>query len=384
MCTAQPRFVGLDLHRHDVVVGAVNAQQVVVLAPQRVKLPRFAQWARRHLSPTDQVAVEATTNTWALYDQLVPHVAQVTVAHPGKVRWIAAAKVKHDKHDALVLARLLAANLLPTVWVPPPPVRQLRSLIVHRQHLVKQRRAAKNRLRGVLFRLNLSAPSGDLASPQCRTWWDNAPLSPVERLRVQHDLDTLDHLTQQCQDVQATLAHLSVAQPWSKDVPFLLQMPGIGLLSAMTILSAIGPIQRFPSPKHLVGYAGLGASLHASGQTHRSGGITKQGRRELRTALIQVAWSAVRYSPAWAARFHALASRKPRQKAITIIARKILVVIWQVLTHRAIDRNADPAAVQRAFTNWASNYRLASSLGLSRTQFVSRALRQVGFQPPEA
>ena len=62
MCEAEPRFVGLDLHRHDVMVGAVNAHQDIVLTPQRVTLRQFAQWASHHLRPTDQVAVEATTN----------------------------------------------------------------------------------------------------------------------------------------------------------------------------------------------------------------------------------------------------------------------------------------------------------------------------------
>jgi hypothetical protein len=77
MREAEPRFVGLDLHRHDVMVGAVDAQQTIVLTPQRVTLRHFAQWIPRHLRPTDQVVIEATTNTWALYDLLEPHVARV-------------------------------------------------------------------------------------------------------------------------------------------------------------------------------------------------------------------------------------------------------------------------------------------------------------------
>ncbi len=382
MREAEPRFVGLDLHRHDVMVGAVDAQQTIVLTPQRVTLRRFAQWVPRHLRPTDQVAIEATTNTWALYDLLEPHVAKIVVAHPQQVRLIASAKVKHDKRDALILAQLLAANLLPEVWVPPPHVRQLRSLIVHRQHLAKQQRMAKNRLRGVLFRFNLPTPSGDVASPDNRTWWQNLSLNVVERLRVQHDLDTLDHLAGQITDVNASLAQLSVCIPWSEDVPFLLQMSGIGLISAMTILSAIGDISRFPTAKHLVGYAGLGAGIRSSGHTSRSGPITKSGRGELRMTLIQVAWAATRYSPYWRDCFSRLAPRKGPQKAITIIARKLLVVIWHVLTDRTIDRHADPAQVERAFLKWATDHRLATSQGLSRTQFVHNALVLVGFRPP--
>ncbi len=137
-------------------------------------------------------------------------------------------------------------------------------------------------------------------------------------------------------DVNVPLAQLSVGVLWSEDVPLLLQMTGIGLVSAMTILSAIGDITRFPTPKQLVGYAGLGAGVHRSGQTARSGPITKSGRGELRTTLIQVAWAATRYSPYWRDCFNRLAPRKGSHKAITIIARKILVVIWHLLTDRWI------------------------------------------------
>lgn len=127
----------------------------------------------------------------------------------------------------------------------------------------------------------------------------SAPDRSGRHRSVQHDLDTLDHLACQITEVNASLAQLSVCIPWSEEVPFLLQMPGIGLVSAMTILSAIGDITRFPMPKHLVGYAGLGEGIRRSGQTSHPGRITKSGRGELRTTLIQVAWAAARYSPYW-------------------------------------------------------------------------------------
>lgn len=83
----------------------------------------------------------------------------------------------------------------------------------------------------------------------------------------------------------------------------------------MTILSAIGDITRFPGSRQLVGYSGLGASVHASGNTYRTGRITKQGRRELRTVLVECAWSTVRYSLFWKARFERLRAQVGKQKA---------------------------------------------------------------------
>ena len=126
----------------------------------------------------------------------------------------------------------------------------------------------------------------------------------------------MDQLSPLISEVEDELNRLSLAEPWADQLPYLLQLPGIGLITAMTILGAIGQIERFPTAKKLVGYAGLGARVHSSGQTHRTGGITKQGRRELRRVLIEAAWTAVRYDQHWQEQFERLADRIGREKAI--------------------------------------------------------------------
>jgi transposase len=159
--TQVSRYVALDVHRNYVVVGAVDSQQHIVLSPCRFGFESFAAWAPTHLSEADAVVLEASANAWVLYDQLKPLVGQVTVAHPLAVKLISAARVKTDARDTIKLARLLAANLIPAVWVPPLPVRELRALVAHRTCLVQQRIQARNRLQGVLQRHNLDAPEGD-------------------------------------------------------------------------------------------------------------------------------------------------------------------------------------------------------------------------------
>jgi transposase len=93
-------------------------------------------WATTHLGPCDAVVLEATSNAWLFYDQLEPLVGSVTVAHPLAVKLIAAARVKTDSRDTIKLAHLLAANLVPAVWVLPVHVRELRGLVNHRKRLV--------------------------------------------------------------------------------------------------------------------------------------------------------------------------------------------------------------------------------------------------------
>jgi len=313
----------------------------------KVRLLSHSQLALRSAQanphPSDAVITHATTNAWAIYDLLVTLVGRAVVAHPAKVKLIAEARVKTDKVDVLTLAHLLRADMLPEVWVPPQPVRDLRALLSHRRRLVSLQTTAKNRLQSVLHRLNLRPPDGDAFAHKQRAWWEALDLSPTERLRVDQDVATLDHIGPQIAAVDAELRRLSTSDVWADQVPYLVQLPGLAVLSAMTILGAIGDITRFPSAKKLVGYAGLGAGVHDSGKTHRDKGITKQGRRELRYVLIEAARAAAQSHPYWKRAFAQLEQRIGEPKAVVAIARKLLIIVWHVLMAKSADRQQMPS-----------------------------------------
>lgn len=378
-CTRQAeRYVALDVHRTYVVVGAVDAQQAVVLAPRRLHLDELLPWAQQHLGAGDAVVLEAMGNTWHVYDQISPLVSSVTVAHPLMVKMITASRVKTDRHDVLRLARLLAANLVPAVWVPPQDVRHLRRIVAHRTNLIRQRTQIRNRLQGVLQQHNIFPPQGDLFAAQRRCWWETLPLQSVERLLVLQNLALLDALTPLIAQVEKEFLQLSTSERWQAATTRLVQLPGISAINALVLLSAIGDISRFPGPKQLVGYAGLGASVHDSGQMHRGGRITKQGRTEMRSTLVEAAWMAVRYSPYWAERFETLARRIGKGKAIVAIARRLLVTVWHVLVDESVDRHADPQAVARKLMHWGDDCRREVRRGLSRIEFVRGRLAHLG------
>jgi len=372
------RYLAVDLHKHYLVVGGVNAQQEVVLPPQRVELRRWPVWAKTHLRPTDSLVVEATTNTWEFYDESVSFVERLLVADPRKVAWIAQTRVKTNPLDVMKLARLSAAHLIPEVWVPPRAVRELRTFLTHRRQLVKTQTTLKNRLHSLLHSHHLVPPAGDPFLPSQRTWWTGLHLSPTEQLHVRHDLAMLDQLAAQLAEVDAELYRLSCVAAWSDDVPYLLQLPGVGLLTAMTILAAIGDVTRFPSAKKLVGYSGLGAGVYDTGQTHRTGHITKEGRRELRSVLVEAAWRTVECSDFWRAEFERLCRRMHSNKAIVAIARQLLVVIWHVWTAHATDRQANPDLVAFKLMTWSWKLNDEQRAGLTTRQFVRSHLMQLG------
>ena len=375
---AWTRYIAIDIHKHYLMIGGIDAHKRIVLPPRKVELHRWPDWAQANLHPTDAVVLEATTNAWVIYDQVVTLVGCVVVAHPAKVKLIAEARVKTDKVDVLTLAQLLRADMLPEVWVPPPHVRDLRALLSHRRRLVSLQTTAKNRLQSVLHRLNLRAPEGEAFAQKQRAWWSALDLSPTERLRVDHDVATLDHIAPQIAAVDAELRRLSTSELWAEQVPYLVQLPGIALLSAMTILGAIGDITRFPSAKQLVGYAGLGAGVHDSGKTHRDKGITEQGRRELRYVLIEAARAASQSHPYWKRTFAQLEKRIGEPKAIVAIARKLLIVVWHVLMAKSADRRADAEQVAFKLMVWAWKLTDEQRGGLSSRQFIRAHLIGLG------
>jgi len=365
------RFVGLDVHKHYLIAAAVDADRNEVMGPRRVLLERLDSWVRKTLTPYDAVVLEMTTNAYQLYDDLLPHVHSVTVVHPPHVALITRAQVMTDKIAARTLAHLHAVGLLPSIWIPPSEVRDHRALVAQRSKMVRLSTQAKNRLHALLHRHHFLPPTGMLFDANNREWWLGLEISALEKARVRCDLDTLLFAQAQIHLLEETMLTLAVQD---ERVVRLLHLPGVGLITAMTLLAAIGDISRFAQAKKLVGYAGLGARVHDSGQTHRTGGITKAGRRDIRGAMIEVAHTAARTHPHWRAELARLEPRLGKNKAIVAIARKLLVAVWHILSYGCPDRFADPERVARKLL------KLANRLGPARRPPGQTAVEYVRHQ----
>jgi transposase len=333
------RFVALDIHKHAVMVGAVDAEQHVVLKPRPIAFDELEGWMRQHLQPTDAVVVEAPANSWQLHDQIAPLVASVIVAHPQLANLMPAGHNAGDPRDTISLARLHAAGLVPSIWVPPPAVRELRALVAYRCRLLAQRAEARSALDHVLRRRHMSAPAGAGLATDQPGWWAALDLPPVERARVRDALGTLGRLRPLIADVESRLAQRGVAEPWAARVTLLMHIPGMSSLSAVVLLSAIGDITRFATAGQLVGYAGLGDRPRDADGGGKESQPAKDGRREIRSTMGDVAWAAVRADERWQATFEQLERRIGPGKAIVAVARKLLLLVWEGLA--AQDDRAD-------------------------------------------
>lgn len=349
MTQSPKRFFGLDIHKEYFVAVGVNAQREIVFGPQRVSNYQLEGWIERVLTPEDAVVLEMTTNTYQFHDALSERVHSVIAVHPPHVALVTNVQVKTDKKAALALAQLHAAGMLTGVWIPPHEVRDLRSLIARREKMVRLSTIAKNRLHAMLHRHHLRLTEKPFA-PEQRMWWESLPLSVTEQFLVHSDLDTLEFAQKQIAQVEEGLKKQSAED---ERIPLLIQLPGVAMLTAITILAAIGDITRFPSAKKLVGYAGLGTRVHDSGMTHAAGRITKAGRRDLRRAMVNAANHAVVHHVHWRQEFERLEPHLGRSRAIVAIARKFLVTVWHVLTEQVADRFADPRDVATSLLRYA-------------------------------
>ena len=371
------RYLAFDIHREYLLVGGQDENQEWVLTPRRVSIAKFPEWAQKNLRGGDIAVLETTTNVWETYDIVSPLVSCVLVANASAVGEIVGARVKTDKEDIKRLLRLLFGGIVPEVWVPPAHVRELRSFISYRNRLVKTSTMIRNRLQSLLHKHNLMLPEEGILD---QGWWEaQVSISKLEKMQIRQELVLLADIGQHKAAVDEELGKQSTGKVWGKQALQLMQLPGVGVIVAMTVLSAIGDISRFESAKRLVGYAGLGAGVHASGKTYKEKRITKKGRKELRWIMVEAAWRAVRMSAYWKEQYekYLRRMRKPNQ-AIVVIARKLLVAIWHVLSKEETDIHAseEDLAYKMLLLSWSLNENVRK--GLTYKEFAKYALMKLG------
>jgi len=118
---------------------------------------------------------------------------------------------------------------------------------------------------------------------------------------------------------------------YAHSVTLLTSIPGIGVISAMTWLTEVGPIDRFAHFDRLCSYVGLVPGERSSGESTTVTGLDRRGNPRVRTLLIQNAWTAARKDPALLHCFEQLQRRMPKQQAIIRIARKLLRRLYRIL-----------------------------------------------------
>jgi transposase len=332
------RTLGLDVHKTFIEVAL--HEDGAVQRVGRVAIEDLAAFAES-LGPTDHVVLESTSVSWAIVDALASHAGRVTVSNPMKTKAIASAKVKSDKVDARVLAQLGAAEFVAEVWVPDVETRALRRRVAHRASLVRQRTRLRNQVHGVLARNLVQLPRvTDLFGKRGRELLAAVALAEHERWQIDSALRLHDTLQHEIDQVDSDLARHALKRA---EVRRLMTIPGVGVSTALSLVSVIGDAARFNSASHLVGYLGLDPRVRQSGeQRPRMGHISRQGQAHARSMLIEAAHIAVRTPGPLQAFYLRLRSRRGTQIAITATARKLAVLCWHMLHNNEDYRHSSP------------------------------------------
>jgi transposase len=336
-------YVGMDVHRKRSQIAVVDAAGVQQRNRNLANDPAKLVPVLGTLPPGTPVAFEAAYGWGWLVELLEELELEPHLVHPSRCRAIASARLKNDKVDAATLAQLLRADLLPEAWIASQATRDLRALLRHRAALVRLSTSLKNRVHAVLADRGISEDRILWTGPG-RTWLAALELPPTSRAIVEDCCGLLDALAAPIGRLEWEIATLAKPDP---RVQALMALPGVGRLTAMTLVAEIGDISRFPTARKLCAWAGLTPQVRNSDRKVRRGHITKQGSPWVRGILQEAAQTAKRH-PMFAAADAQLARRRGRNIATVAIARRLLARSFHILSQLEAAPAPEEASTGRA------------------------------------
>ncbi len=340
------RYIGLDLHKMYVHGCEWTPTAPASTKERHFRFPNTLQgwtWLLDQVDRTCRVALEVTGSAFEAHDRLSPHVERVLLANVRELKRYGSGR-HTDRLDAARLAKLLALDSLPTVWVPPQPMRDIRRLLHYRDRLARGRRRFINQAK-VVFRRHDLLLSDHADVQHAAAHLDLAPIPLADRIILASALRQLTALDGEIHTVETEIAARvqSVAQ-----VRQLLTITNVGMIAATALWAGLGDPQRFATPKQVGRYVGLDPSIVQSGEGLHHGRISKSGNTLLRTVLVEAATGLARRDEGPLGQFF----RRKRvqigyKKAVIALARKLLIVAWRMLLTGEEYRAIKPRPVAR-------------------------------------
>ena len=339
-------YIAFDSHKHYTLV---EWEDVASGRRRQKRIEHMAGAIRACLAdsqPGTPVAIEATANWYWIVQEIEEAGLEPRLVHPRKAKLMMGMINKTDKLDVHGLNRLQRNQTLPTVWIPPADLRDLRELTRVRLVLVRQRTQLKNRLHANLAKYGLRLDDcsdwfGAKARPRLETLFKQLPAQT--RQVNQWLLEQLDFVGGQIQQQEKQLQTLLPAHP---SIERLQSLPGVGLILAATIWLEIGTVERFASCEHLASYAGTTPRVHSSGDKTRYGRLRPDANRYLKWAFAEAGNSVAVHHTRQPQRhvsqlYQRIKSRKGHAKAIGAVARHLAEATYWVESQQETYR--DPA-----------------------------------------
>lgn len=327
-------FIGMDLHKNSstLCVKDRDGKQVALtkINTDKNDVTRFINSIKE--KGDNLSLVLEPVSQWYYYADLIEGLGvDVHLAHPMKVKAISSGKKKTDKIDAGILCDLLRVDLLPEAYFSPKEVRTWKEQCRFRASLINLRRQVKNKTHAILHKHSLKHNFSDLFGKGGRGWLESLKLPEPFNTSLNSYLQTIDWFTKLIEQAEKTIEASVKNHPQAN---LLTSIPGMSYVSALTIMAEIGEVSRFIDAKHLQGYAGLVPTVKDSGDKQIRGRITKQGSKWLRYIMVEAAHHQVRCKrvPGFGSYYKSLQKRKGSKTAAVATARKLLAVVWRLLT----------------------------------------------------
>lgn len=357
------RCLGLDVHADTIAVAIAEPDGEVrslgIIPNREESIRRLV----KKLGPPErlQACYEAGPTGYVVYWQLTSLGVKCEVVAPTLVPVKPGDRVKTDRRDARKLAQSYRSGDLTPVWVPDEAHEALRDLVRAREAAKQDQLRARHRLSKFLLRHGRRPPAGINPWTLKYMKWVEEQVrfeQPAQEYTRWDYLHEVEHANDRVRGLEEAIREAVKLVPAAmREVIQALQaLRGIAEISAVTVVSELGQMSRFPGARELMGYSGAVASEDSSGKRVQRGGITKTGNAHLRRVVVEAAW-AYRYPPnlgatlrkrqeglteevkqiAWKAqhrlhkRYRSLAARgKDKQKIVTAVGRELLGFIWAI------------------------------------------------------
>ena len=347
-------IVGCDMHEENLLLKIAAGREEPATRSfrnRRKSRKRMIDWLKGQAAAKGGAAVvfayEASSLGYVLHDELQAAGMTCHVLAPSKIeRSPKGRATKTDENDAqmifeLVRAHLLAGNRLPSIWVPDDRTRDAREITRARQDTQARLTQTKTQVTMLLKRHGCEKP-GDVEknwTQAFRRWLVETVMSELAPGAVWHLVSLMrqvEFYEKEVADLTEKVEELAQEPHYQPMADAMDAEPGVGKLTAMTVLAELGDLRRFSNGKQVKSYLGLAPSCHESGEaSDRKGHITRQGPARARAALNQAAWSFVRCCPEAHAKYERIVARNPNKKKKALVA--AMADLAMRLWHRGLD-----------------------------------------------
>jgi len=327
-------WIGIDIHKVTMAVTVVGRHTVLDKFAGPVGESHFAALSRRFAGCQIHAVYEAGPTGYKVLNWLVALGWDAMICVPSLIPHAPGAEVKTDPRDSEKLAKLLRAELLTSIVKRDDQEYAARELLRTREQIQQARTNFMRQIRSKLLMHGIEVPEEYEGgwSKEFVTWLEEGPTGNAHiDICVRLLVGQYKGLTADLDAIGKEIVKCSQSEPYKEPAARLRTLPGVGPLTAMTLLLEAGAHTQFSSGEALANYVGLVPSEHSSGGTRQQGRILRACNGHIRSIWIEAAWQAVRKEPRFTELYERLHPRRGKARAIVAVAHQMILTAYAML-----------------------------------------------------